>query len=190
MWCPRSRPSDPAALEWAFPLRTACCEGDEPPRSRASPSSARRRLLTTAQMVDLSHTSPKTSSDALTASIAPVIFSHSNARGVHPAVRNLPDSILRRIGRTKPSLSDGEGGKGWGYGKEEALEIAGGDAWIGVNFSPDFVSEWPNGSGRRANITFMAGACLLLVFSVDKSRSRGLHGSPRRQGAHRHRQRF
>lgn len=50
-------------------------------------------------IVDVSHTSPQTASQAMSISKAPVIFSHSNARGVHDVVRNLPDSILQRIGR-------------------------------------------------------------------------------------------
>ena len=50
-------------------------------------------------IVDVSHTSPQTASQAMSLSKAPVVFSHSNARGVHDVVRNVPDSILHRIGR-------------------------------------------------------------------------------------------
>ncbi|HET7584129.1 MAG TPA: dipeptidase [Gemmatimonadaceae bacterium] len=48
-------------------------------------------------LVDLSHTAPGTMSDALTASRAPVIFSHSGARALVDHPRNVPDSILRRV---------------------------------------------------------------------------------------------
>src|SRR5690606_41466033 len=48
-------------------------------------------------MVDLSHVSPATMSDALNVSEAPVIFSHSSARALADVPRNVPYSILRRL---------------------------------------------------------------------------------------------
>jgi membrane dipeptidase len=48
-------------------------------------------------LVDLSHVSPGTMSDALDASAAPVIFSHSSARAITDVPRNVPDSILARL---------------------------------------------------------------------------------------------
>ena len=48
-------------------------------------------------LVDLAHVSPGTMSDALDASEAPVIFSHSAARALVDHPRNVPDSILARL---------------------------------------------------------------------------------------------
>ena len=48
-------------------------------------------------IVDISHVSPKTMSDALDASRAPVIFSHSSARALMDHPRNVPDEILKRL---------------------------------------------------------------------------------------------
>ncbi|HWE42193.1 MAG TPA: membrane dipeptidase, partial [Gemmatimonadaceae bacterium] len=48
-------------------------------------------------LVDLAHVSPGTMSDALDASEAPVIFSHSAARALVDHRRNVPDSILARL---------------------------------------------------------------------------------------------
>ena len=48
-------------------------------------------------LVDLSHVSAKTMNDALDASVAPVIFSHSSARALVDHPRNVPDDVLRRL---------------------------------------------------------------------------------------------
>jgi membrane dipeptidase len=48
-------------------------------------------------MVDLSHVSPQTMQAALDVSQAPILFSHSSARGVADHPRNVPDEILQQL---------------------------------------------------------------------------------------------
>ncbi|WP_164155546.1 dipeptidase [Sandarakinorhabdus rubra] len=70
---------------------------NEPPR--AEPFSAYGKAIIhemnrIGMLVDLSHVSPGTMKAVLATAKAPVIFSHSSARGIADHVRNVPDDVL------------------------------------------------------------------------------------------------
>lgn len=56
-----------------------------------------REMNRLGMLIDISHVSVKTMSDVLDVSTAPIIASHSGARGVNDHTRNVPDDILRRV---------------------------------------------------------------------------------------------
>jgi membrane dipeptidase len=56
-----------------------------------------REMNRLGMLIDISHVSVKVMNDALDISTAPIIASHSSARGVADHTRNVPDDVLRRI---------------------------------------------------------------------------------------------
>jgi len=58
-----------------------------------------REMNRLGMLVDVSHVSDETMSDALDVSKAPIIASHSSARALSNVPRNVPDDLLRRIAK-------------------------------------------------------------------------------------------
>jgi membrane dipeptidase len=79
------------SLEWAD------SGTDEPKAGGLSPfgEDVVREMNRLGMMVDISHVSPEAMKDALRVTEAPVIFSHSSARGVADHPRNVPDDVLK-----------------------------------------------------------------------------------------------
>jgi membrane dipeptidase len=58
-----------------------------------------REMNRLGMLIDVSHVSDKTMSDALDVSKAPIIASHSSARALSNVPRNIPDDLLKRIAK-------------------------------------------------------------------------------------------
>ncbi|MFZ1702305.1 MAG: dipeptidase [Pyrinomonadaceae bacterium] len=58
-----------------------------------------REMNRLGMFIDISHISVKTMNDALDVSTAPVIASHSGARGLNDHTRNVPDDVLKRVAK-------------------------------------------------------------------------------------------
>ncbi len=87
-------------VQLAYNVRALAGDGCEEP-GNAGLSRFGRQLVAELNrlgiVVDVSHTGPASSLDAVEASTAPVIASHSNAAAVHPSRRNLKDDLIRAL---------------------------------------------------------------------------------------------
>lgn len=97
-------------------------------------------------VVDVSHTGYASSRDAVAASTAPVIASHSNATAVHASRRNLPDDLIQAI--------------------------ASSDGIIGINGFPSFVSADTRPTldqyvDHAAHVAHVAGSARHVAIGLD-----------------------
>lgn len=86
-----------------------------------------REMNRLGMLIDLSHTSDETASQALELSTKPVVFTHSGVRALNPHKRNVPDKILKKLKQN--------------------------NGVIMLTFVPDFVRK---GEGRKAKLSDVA----------------------------------
>lgn len=79
------------------PWATSCCDQERDWGLNEQGIQIIQEMNKLGMMIDLSHTSPQTMRDAIKASKAPVIFSHSNAKSLCGHPRNVPDDVLDMV---------------------------------------------------------------------------------------------
>jgi membrane dipeptidase len=87
-------------VQLAYNRRNPLCDGCEEPGDAGLSLLGRRAIAEMNRLgilVDVSHTGIRSSREAIAASAAPCVASHSNAAAVHPSPRNLPDEVIRAI---------------------------------------------------------------------------------------------
>lgn len=96
-----------------------------------------REMNRLGMIVDISHTSASTARDVLQYSLAPPIFSHSNAASIWNVSRNVPDDVLELVADRRRNKA--------------------GDGLVMATFAPQFVSQTEAGVGEKATLERVAG---------------------------------